>query len=179
MSERGAKRKRNQGEGIANQGEIFEQVKALLDIFIAQTEREAPLTMKRRITKISYLVIAYLLGIAYQSVFAAPPFSGTTFIDPDIITPTDRSAFESATYAGQGFRTMFDRRVNNWINVNAFLFNVVFDDSLTSEIQVNSEFGSSDAALVEAEKYGWVIGQLPASSRSAWRGGWSSQRACP
>jgi hypothetical protein len=41
---------------------------------------------------------------------------------------------------------MFDRRLDKSENFNAYLFNATFDDGLTAEIQVNPEFGSSDAA---------------------------------
>lgn len=92
---------------------------------------------------------------------AVPPFDGTIFLDPDIIVPIDPTTFLAAPYAGQGMRTMFDRRVNDWVTVNAYLFNASFSDGLTAEIQVNPEFGSAAAAAVEAEKYGRVIGQLP------------------
>lgn len=92
---------------------------------------------------------------------AFPPFDGTIFLDPDIIVPTDPTTFQAAPYAGQAMRTMFDRRVNDWVTVNAYLFNASFADGLTAEIQVNPEFGSAEAAVVEAEKYGRVIGQLP------------------
>lgn len=102
-----------------------------------------------------------------QSLQQSPPFSGTIFIDPDIITSSDSSAFQSVTYTGQGSRTMFDRRVNNWINVNAFLFTALFLDGLSAEIQVNPEFGTSELALVEAQKYGPIIGRLPTSLRSS------------
>lgn len=44
---------------------------------------------------------------------AVPPFDGTIFLDPDIIVPTDPTTFQAAPYAGQGMRTMFDRRVND------------------------------------------------------------------
>jgi hypothetical protein len=60
---------------------------------------------------------------------------------------------------------MFDRRVNGWITVNAYLFNATFDDSLSCEIQVNPEFGSSENALIEAETYGVEIGRLPTCLR--------------
>jgi hypothetical protein len=100
-----------------------------------------------------------------RTVQAEPPFSGTIFIDPDIITASDPTTLQHVVYTGQGMRTMFDRRVNDWITVNAYLFNADFDDGLATEIQVNPEFGSSDAALVEAQKYGAVIGQLPTALR--------------
>lgn len=90
-----------------------------------------------------------------------PPFDGTIFIDPDIITASDPTTFQSVSYTGQGSREMFDRRVNAFITVNAYLFNASFDDGLNAEIQVNPEFGNSETALVEAEKYAQVIGRLP------------------
>ncbi len=93
-----------------------------------------------------------------------PPYSGTIFIESDIVNSSDPSTFVSSTYTGQGNRTVFDRRVNAWITINAYLFNVVWSDGLTSEAQVNPEFGFS-AAAVEAEKYGWLIGQLPTCLR--------------
>ena len=99
-------------------------------------------------------------------VSTTPPFAGTIFLDPDIITSSDPTTLQSLTFAGQGSRTMFDRRVNNFITVDAYLFNVSFDDGLVAEFQVNPEFGGSDAALAEAEKYADVIGRLPTALRN-------------
>ena len=107
-----------------------------------------------------------IISLVIQASQAAPPFSGTIFIDPDIITASDTTTFQGVSYAGQDLRLMFDRRVPGWINVNAHLFDASFDDGLKAEIQVNPEFGSSDAALVEAQKYGAVIGRLPTSLRA-------------
>jgi hypothetical protein len=104
-------------------------------------------------------------SLASSSLLGIPPFSGTIFIDPDIITGSDPTTFLSAVYAGQGLRLMFDRRVNAFITVNAYLFNASFSDGLAAEIQVNPEFGSSAAALAEAQKYAPVIGRLPTALR--------------
>ena len=107
------------------------------------------------------------LGLSFvRWVEAAPPFSGTIFIDPEIITPTDPSTFQGASSAGRGMRWMFDRRVNDWTFVNAYLFNASFDDGLATEIQVNPEFGNNAAASAEALKYGAVIGRLPTALRA-------------
>jgi hypothetical protein len=105
--------------------------------------------------------LAFRLFSPTASLQAAPPFSGTIFIDPDIITSSDPTTFQGISYAGQGSRLMFDRRVNAFITVNAYLFNATFNDGLTSEIQVNPEFGSPSNASLQAEKYGTVIGRLP------------------
>jgi hypothetical protein len=61
---------------------------------------------------------------------------------------------------------MFDRRVDTWITVEAFLFDATFDDGLTAEVQVNPEFGTADLAEVEANKYAEVIGRLPNALRA-------------
>ena len=93
-----------------------------------------------------------------------PPFSGTIFIDPDIITAADPTTFQSLTANGHGLRTMYDRRANAFILVDAFLFTATFDDGLATEVQVNPEFGV-DSAPVQALKYATVIGRLPKALR--------------
>src|SRR5262249_793644 len=46
-----------------------------------------------------------------------------------------------------------------------YVFNAKFNDDLAAEIQVNPEFGSSDAAR-QAKKYADVIGKLPTVLRT-------------
>ena len=96
---------------------------------------------------------------------AQPPFGGTIFIDPDIIVPSDPTTFSGLSYAGQAARTMFDRRVNGWITVEAYLFDATFDDGLSAEVQVNPEFSSRTASEIEAERYAREIGRLPTALR--------------
>ncbi len=112
------------------------------------------------------VMLATTMTFISHVVKAEPPFSGTIFIDPDIITPLDPSAFQAVGEAGRGLRWMFDRRVNDWVYLNAFLFNSSFDDGLSIEVQVNPEFGSAALALVEARKYSEVIGRLPTALRA-------------
>lgn len=95
----------------------------------------------------------------------SPPFGGTIFIDPDIITDSDPTTFLGLVPAGQEVRTMFDRRVNGWIDVSAYLFEATFDDGLTAEVQVNPEFGSVAAAEAQALFYAEAIGRLPTGLR--------------
>jgi hypothetical protein len=103
-------------------------------------------------------------GLEPPSTPTQPPFAGTIFIGPDIITASDPSTFTGLTYTGQDQRTMFDRRANDWITVEAFLFDAAFDDGLRAEIQVNPEFGLA-ASQLEAERYARVIGRLPTALR--------------
>ncbi len=109
------------------------------------------------------LVLAPLAGHPAQ---AQPPFSGTIFLDPDIITPADPSAFTGLTDAGRGDRRMFDRRVDRFVNVNAYLFDATYRDGPSVEIQVNPEFGGVDLARDEAERYAREIGRLPRALRA-------------
>lgn len=91
---------------------------------------------------------------------ATPPFGGTIFLDPDVITESDPTAYQKLTDAGRGQRSMYDRRAD-WVDLNAFLFNASFSDGPEIEIQVNPEFGDVDTARAEALKYAPVIGRLP------------------
>ena len=69
-----------------------------------------------------------------------PPFHGTIFINPDIITSNDPSTFIDLYYNGQALRTMYDRRVSDWIDLEPYLFPANYDDSLMIEIQVQHQF---------------------------------------
>ena len=107
------------------------------------------------------IILLVLVIVPKNSLAQNPPFLGTIFLVPDIITSSDTTSFLSVSSTGQGSRTMFDRRINDWITLNAYLFNASFNDGLSAEIQVNPEFGSVASALAEAQKYGEVIGRLP------------------
>lgn len=112
------------------------------------------------------LILAFITGtsLAHELPLREPPFWGTIWISPDIITPADPSAFEAIASSGRGLRTMFDRRVDGWIRANAYLFDATFDDGLTIEIQVNPEF-DFEMAWEAAQKYGEAIGRLPTGLR--------------
>lgn len=98
-------------------------------------------------------------------VGAKPPLGGTIFVNRNIITSEDPTAFEGLSQSGRGQRKMFDRRQEKWVSYNAHLFIAKFDEGQTIEVQVNPEF-SAKQALVEANTYLPVIGQLPAALRA-------------
>lgn len=93
------------------------------------------------------------------------PVHGTIFVDSNIILGTDPSTFIKIEDVGIGERTMFDRRVDDWVTLKPFLFDATFDDGLKAEVQVNPEFQTIDAARVEANKYAEAIGRLPTALR--------------
>lgn len=92
---------------------------------------------------------------------ADPPFSGTVYFDEGALRPIDPTVFRELENRGMGRRLMFDRRVDDWVTLNAFLFQAFFNDGLEIEVQVNPEFGSVDAAREEAGKFMYAVGQLP------------------
>ena len=93
-----------------------------------------------------------------------PPFEGTIFIDPYIITEDDPTTFVSLSYAGTGIREMYDRRLG-WVTLEPYLFPAEYDDGLSIEIQVNPEFGSWENAQFYALKYAEGIGRLTTELR--------------
>lgn len=95
-----------------------------------------------------------------------PPYTSTAYIDSNVISTDDYSTLQSTSYTGQDMRWMFDRRIDDWEYLYAYLFDAVFDDGLTTEVQVNPEFASASNAMLEADKYAFIIGQLPACLRS-------------
>ena len=117
------------------------------------------------------LLLLSLCFISTQSFCKEPPFLGTIFIDPNIVTASDPSAFISISYKGQSSRQMYDRR-SSWVNLQAFLFEAKFDDGSIIEMQVNPEFKDESLAEAEAKKYAWLIGQLPAVLRKDIQTSW-------
>lgn len=107
-----------------------------------------------------------LLATASTALAAEPPFKGTIFLDPDIITAKDPTVYQSIKANGSGTREMFDRRTDGMIQVNAHLFTALFSDQeKTIEIQVNPEFDEAKAKELAA-KYAEVIGRLPKCLRA-------------
>lgn len=89
-----------------------------------------------------------------------PPLNGTAFIDPDILTIQDSTAFESMIALGAGSRDMYDVRISAVGTYDVWLFQADFDDALSVEIRVNAEFDSL-AAVDLADLYARRLGVLP------------------
>ncbi len=90
-----------------------------------------------------------------------PPYYGTAWEFPDIISSDDFSTFQELIYKGEDEREMYDRRKGGrWVTNKAFLFDALFENQVI-EIQVNNEFKNSNQASTEASKYAEIIGRLP------------------
>ena len=116
------------------------------------------------------IIFIIMIGKTYA---AEPPFRGTIFINPNIVIASDPSVFKSISYKGIGSRTMFDRRKSSgWVTLKPFLFDAKFEDESIIEMQVNPEFKDNSTAEIEARKYAWLIGQLPAVLRKDIQTSW-------
>ena len=90
-----------------------------------------------------------------------PPYSGTPWVTPDILGPSDSTSLGNVTFTGRGTREIFDRRVNKLISVDAYLFDVQFGQR-TVEFQINPEVGNREAARTQIDVFAPAIGRLPA-----------------
>lgn len=115
-----------------------------------------------------FLIIVFLtIVLTFVSVEARRHFvffSGTIFVNRNIITQEDPTAFKNLTAAGRGERNMLDRRTKSTNKVNARLFTAEFDDGQKMEVQVNPEFDEKET-FEQAKKYSLVIGQMPFALR--------------
>lgn len=89
-----------------------------------------------------------------------PPYEGTVWITPDLITPSDPSSLRSATLAGRGAREFWDRPAERWTTVDVYLFDARYG-GVEIEFQVHPEFGSGEAAEAEVERFAPPLGRLP------------------
>lgn len=94
---------------------------------------------------------------------------GSTYVSPDIIQSSDPSSFQFLNHSGSGSRQVFDRRVNQYLDMDMLLFQARFSDGPDMEVQVNPEFGSVTSAQMQAEVYARAVGQLPLALRRKMR----------
>ena len=115
-----------------------------------------------------FCLLLLLLATAATAQQTEPPYSGTIFLDGDIITDNDRSVFKSLRSRGTERRSIYDRRDEDYITTRVRLFEVRFRDGLSTTVQVNAEF-AAQAAKREARKYAVVLGRLPRLLRTRMR----------
>ena len=106
-----------------------------------------------------HLILAIFLLAAPTAL--ARPFDGTAFVSPAVLTAADPSGLRPITYDGRGERRLFDRRVDDWGTVEAYLFTARLA-AVDVEFQVNSEFGSQAAARAEVDVFAPALNRLPA-----------------
>lgn len=119
--------------------------------------RPAPPTPARACDGVDLAALGYTANPHAQP----PPFGGTIFVSPNIITKAHPTAYRGATYAGVQTRRMFDRRTDRFDRVQAHIFHARLGANTTIEVQVNAEFTKAEAEA-QRDRYLPAIGRLPA-----------------
>ncbi len=104
------------------------------------------------------------------AVHADPPFGGTVYVEPDIITAQDPSTFRGLTYDGAARLDRWDHRFETKMDepivpADFHRFTATFRGGKTMQLEVNTEFGSAAKAGRVAEIYAFIAGQMPAVMR--------------
>ena len=114
--------------------------------------------------------LAFLLFHASGAFAQQPPYSGTIFNFPDSFADSDPSTLAGVTYVGQQRKSVYDRRTDGYVSINAYVYSAAFSDSAAPwSIMVNPEF-SQDSAKALAGKYARNIGQMPICIRAGLSG---------
>ncbi|MYJ75183.1 MAG: hypothetical protein F4089_08820 [Gammaproteobacteria bacterium] len=90
-----------------------------------------------------------------------PPFGGTVWITPNLITPSDPTSLIDVTYVGRGARELLNPHADTWEVIDTYLFDVQYAGQIV-EFQVHSDFHSSEAARYQVNTYAPALGRLPA-----------------
>jgi len=90
-----------------------------------------------------------------------PPFEGTVWITPNLITPSDPTSLTDVAYVGRGVRDFWDPLAELWVVNHAYLFDARYAGQVV-EFQVHSHFRTSEAARSQVDTYAPALGRLPA-----------------
>jgi len=88
-----------------------------------------------------------------------PPFSGTMWDLPDLITSSDYTIYSTSLYQGIEKRLFYDKSIPDFINYPAHIYKVNFGDDLYVDFEIYTEFTQEEAGNIE-QKYAPLIGQL-------------------
>ena len=98
---------------------------------------------------------------------AAPYRSSVVGTDFDFITDADPTAFVSLDFLGlQDFEMPDKRDTGEPLVQQAYLFEARFDDGGSIRLALDADFGSREAAELDAARYGPRLGKLPPLYRS-------------
>ena len=90
-----------------------------------------------------------------------PPFAGTVFVTPDLITPSDPTSLTDVTYVGRRARDFWDPRAKVWERIDAYLFEARYARQVV-EFQVHPHFRDRMAARSQVDTFAPALGRLPA-----------------
>ena len=88
-----------------------------------------------------------------------PPFAGTMWDLPDLITSSDYTVYSTSSYQGIETRLFYDKSIPDFINYPAHIYKVNFGDGLAVDFEIYSEFTEDEANSIK-QKYAPLMGQL-------------------
>ena len=88
-----------------------------------------------------------------------PPFAGTMWDLPDLITSSDYTVYSTSSYQGVQTRLFYDKSIPDFINYPAHIYKVNFGDGLSVDFEIYSEFTEDEANSIK-QKYAPLMGQL-------------------
>ena len=88
-----------------------------------------------------------------------PPFGGTMWDLPDLITSSDYTIYSTSSYQGIETRLFYDKSIPDFLNYPAHVYKVNFGDDLSIDFEIYTEFTQDEAGNIE-QKYAPLIGQL-------------------
>ena len=101
-------------------------------------------------------------SVGAVAVSAAPPFEGTAWVSPHVITSMNPTTFLNVTTGPKAERKIFDRRSGAWETLSVYVFEARFSDRKRPiEFRVHPEFGSFAVARERAQFYADVLGRVP------------------
>ena len=110
-------------------------------------------------------VVAVLLAAGAASAQDGPLYGSMTDTVFDLIRSDDPTAFVCLEYDGRAARQIWDKRIDDEPTVEAHTYTARFADGLTTQVNVNPEFGSEEAARAEAEILMKALGRIPTRMR--------------
>lgn len=120
------------------------------------------------------LCAGVLTALAIGSTFAQsvhPPFQSTIWIDSALITPRDRSSYDSHVYAGTTEHWAYDiRQEDPWVLMNTYVFNVAWDEDMMCLGMVDTTYADRDSAWALVKLYAKSLGRLPRTLRQGVKG---------
>lgn len=113
------------------------------------------------------LVLSALVFLA--SCGPTPPYGGTVYVEPDILTDEDPSVLRSFTFQRMETSTQWDNRVNDEVTTQFYRFHAAYAGGKTVVFYVNGEFVDQAQARYAGRNYAFVLGQMPALLRNGVR----------
>jgi len=100
------------------------------------------------------------ISSALQRSEGGPPYSGTIFVEGNIITSDDPTTYKKKKYQGIARRRIYDRR-KGWVNVKTYQYEARYKKNVKVEFLVHEEFDTQTAAAAVVDLYSADVGRLP------------------